>query len=73
MYVPAANSITVNTSNNPVLIIRCKEFNSSITFDDPNDIVYLYHLAKEVPLLYIKLTAKKNGLQYYVGTMDELN
>ena len=49
MYEPATDSIIVNTGENSVLIIRCKECNFSVTFDDPNDIVYLYRLAAETP------------------------
>ena len=73
MYEPATDSIIVNTSENSVLIIRCKECNSSVTFDDQNDIVYLYRLAEEAPLLYAKLALKKSGLQDYVDAMDEFN
>ena len=47
MYEPATDSIIVNTGEYSVLIIRCKECNSSVTFDDPNDIVYFYQLAEE--------------------------
>ncbi len=39
MYEPATDSIIVNTGKNVVLIIRCKECNSSVTFDNPNDVV----------------------------------
>ena len=73
MYDPATDSIIVNTGENSVLIILCKECNSSITFDDPNDIVYLYWLAEESPLLYAKLAMKENGLQDYVDAMIEFN
>ena len=73
MYEPATDSIIVNTGENSVLIIRCKECNFSVTFDDPNDIVYLYRLAAEAPLLYVKLALIKNGLQDYVDAMNEFN
>ena len=73
MYEPATDSIIVNTGENSVLIIRCKECNSFVTFDDPNDVVYLYRLAEEAPLLYAKLALKKSGLQDYVDAMDEFN
>ena len=43
MYEPDTDSIIVNVDENSVLIIRCKECNFSVTFDDPNDVVYLYH------------------------------
>lgn len=73
MYAPATDSIIINTGENSVLIIRCKECNSSVTFDDPNDVVYLYRLAKETPLLYAELAMKENGLQDYVDAMNEFN
>ena len=73
MYEPATDSIIVNTGENSVLIIRCKECNFSVTFDDPNDIVYLYRLAAVTPLLYVKLALSKNGLQDYVDAMNEFN
>lgn len=73
MYEPATDSVIVNVGENSVLIIRCKECNSSVTFDDPNDIVYLYRLAEETPLLYVKLALKENGLQDYVDAMNEFN
>ena len=73
MYDPATDSIIINTSENSVLVIRCKEFNSSVIFYNPNDIVYLYRLAEESPLLYAKLAMKENGLQDYVDAMIEFN
>ena len=73
MYEPATDSIIVNTSENTILIIRCKECNSSVIFDTPNDIVYLYQLAEETPLTYSKLALKENGLQDYVDAMHEFN
>ena len=73
MYDPATDFIIVNTGKNSVLVIRCKECNSKVIFDDPNNIVYLYWLAEETPLTYAKLALKENGLQDYVDTMNELN
>ena len=73
MYEPATDSIIVNTRENSILVIRCKECNSSIIFDDPTDIVYLYRLAKESPLLYAKLALIENGLQDYVDAISEFN
>ena len=52
MYESATDSIIINTGENAILVICCKECNSSVIFDDPNDIVYLYRLAEETPLLY---------------------
>ncbi len=73
MYEPATDSVIVNTGKNSILVIRCKECNSSVNFDEPNDIVYLYRLAEDFPLTYAKLALKENGLQNYVNTMNELN
>lgn len=73
MYEPATDSIIVNTRENSILVIRCKECNSSVIFDDPTDIVYLYWLAKESPLLYAKLALIENGLQDYADAISEFN
>lgn len=73
MYEPATDSVTINTGKNSILVIRCKECNSAVLFDDPNDIVYLYRLAEETPLTYAKLTLKDNGLQDYVDAMNWFN
>ena len=63
----------MNTGENSILVIHCKECNSSAIFDNPSDVVYLYHLAKKIPLLYAKLALKANGLQDYVDTMNKFN
>lgn len=73
MYEPSTDSIIVNTSKNTMLVICCKECNSTVFFDDPNDIVYLYRLAEQAPLTYAKLALMENGLQDYVDAMNELN
>ena len=73
MYEPATDSIIVNTGENSILVIRCKECNSTVFFDDPNDIVYLYRLAEDSPLTYAKLALKENGLQDYVDAMNWFN
>ena len=73
MYEPSTDSIIINTGGNAILVFSCKECNSSVIFEDPNDIVYLYRLAKESPLLYAKLALRKNGLQDYVDAMNEFN
>lgn len=73
MYEPATDSIIVNTGENSILVIRCKECNSSVISNDPNDVVYLYHLAEETPLLYAKLALETNGLQNYVDAMNKFN
>ena len=73
MYEPAIDSIIINTGENAILVFRCQECNSSVIFDNPNDIVYLYRLSEEAPLLYAKLALKENGLQDYVDVWNELN
>lgn len=73
MYDPTTDSIIVNTGENAILVIRCKECNSSVIFNEPSDIVYLYRLAEEPPLLYAKLALNDNGLQDYVNAMNEFN
>ncbi len=73
MYEPATDSIIVNTGENTILVIHYKECNSSVVFDEPNDIVYLYRLAEATPLTYAKLALKENGLQDYVNAMNEFN
>ncbi len=73
MYEPATDPVIVNVGEDSILVISCKECNSSVIFDAPNDIVYLYRLAKESPLTYAKLALKKNGLQDYVDAMNEFN
>lgn len=73
MYEPATDSIIVNTGDNSVFVIRCKECNSSVIFEEPNDIVYRYRLVEKEPLTYAKLALKENGLRDYVDSMNELN
>ena len=77
MYEPDTDSVIVNAINDTytgmALTISCEEYNSSVLLDTPNDIVYLYRLAQENPLLYAKLTCKPNGLQAYVEAMNEFN
>ncbi len=73
MYDPTTDSVIINTGKNVIFIISCTEYNSSVIFDEPNDIVYLYHLAEESTLLYAKLAFKTNGLQDYVNAMNWFN
>lgn len=73
MYEPSTDSIIVDTGENTILVIRCKECNSAVIFNDPNDVVYLFRLAEEAPLTYAKLALKENGLQDYVDAMNEFN
>ncbi len=73
MYNPETDTVEVNTGTGRVLFIRCKDFNSTVIFDDPDDIVYLYRLAEVQPLTYTKFALKDNGLQDYVDAMKWFN
>ena len=77
MYEPATDSVIINAINDiytdTPIIISCEECNSAVLFDTPDDIVYLYRLAQENPLLYAELACKPNGLQDYVDAMNEFN
>ena len=77
MYEPDTNSVIINTITDTYtstpLTISCEKYNSSVLLDTPDDIVYLYRLAQENPLLYAELAFKPNGLQEYVDAMNEFN
>jgi hypothetical protein len=73
MYSPITDTVEINIGTGTALFIRCNDFNSTVIFDDPNDVVYLYHLAEEQPLTYAKFALSDNGLQDYVNAMNELN
>jgi hypothetical protein len=73
MYDSSSDSVIVNSGENSVLVIRCQEYNKAVVLFDPNDIIYLYRLAQDTPLLYAKLALKENGLQGYVDVMNEFN
>jgi hypothetical protein len=55
------------------LLSVCQEYNKAVVLSEPNDIVYLYRLAQDTPLLYAKLALKENGLQGFVNVMNEFN
>ncbi|MCI8667901.1 MAG: hypothetical protein HFI34_00020 [Lachnospiraceae bacterium] len=73
MYESTINSIIVNTGQNSILVIPCKECNSTVIFDELSDIVYLYRLAEDSPLTYAKFALQANGLWEYVDTMNRFN
>ena len=73
MYNLDTDTIMVSTSPGSVLVIRCKEFNATVTLESPADIVYLYRLAEEQPLTYAKFTLRYCGLQGYVDAMNWFN
>lgn len=55
------------------LLFSCEKCNSAVLPDTPDDIVYLYRLAQENPLLYAELACKPNGLREYLDAMNEFN
>lgn len=73
MYEPDTDSIVVYANDSIPFIINCQKCNSSVILDNPDDIVYLYRLAQDAPLLYAKLALKENGLQDYVDAMNIIN
>ncbi len=73
MYEPVTDSIIVYTNDSVPTLINCQKYNSSVLLDNPDDIVYLYRLAQDIPLLYAELALKTNGLQGYVDAMNEFN
>lgn len=73
MYNPVTDTIVVNAESGSVHFISCKKYNSTVIFEDPNDNVYLYLLAKEQPLTYAKFALSDTGLQDYVNAMNDFN
>ena len=73
MYEPDTDSIIVYANDSKPFIINCQKCNSSVILDNPDDIVYLYRLAQDAPLLYAELALKADGLQGYVDAMNEFN
>ena len=77
MYESDTDSVIVNAINDTYtgtpLTISCEKCNSSVLLDTPNDIVYLYRLTQDSPLLYAELACKPNGLQEYADAMNEFN
>ena len=73
MYEPDTDSIVVYANDSDPFIINCQKCNSSVILNNPDDIVYLYRLAQDAPLLYAKLALKENGLQDYADAMNIIN
>ena len=73
MYELDTDSIIVYTNDSNPFIISCQKYNSSVILENPDDIVYLYRLAQDTPLLYAELALKSDGLQGYVDAMNEFN
>ena len=73
MYEPNIDSIVIYANDSDPFIINCQKYNSSVILDNSDDIVYLYRLAQETPLMYVELALKTDGLQGYVDAMNEFN
>ena len=73
MYEPDTDSIVVYANDSKPFIINCQKCNLSVILDNPDDIVYLYRIAQDNPLLYAELALKADGLQGYVDAMNEFN
>lgn len=73
MYNPATDTIEITVAPGTILVIHCKKFNVSVVLENPEDIVYLYHLAEEQPLTYAKFALSDDGLQEYVDAMNWFN
>lgn len=77
MYEPDTGSVIINAINDTYtgtpIVISCEEYNSAVLLDTPDDIVYLYRLAQESPLLYAELACNPSGLQKYVDAINEFN
>ena len=72
-YCQDQNPDVVYANDSDPFILNCQKCNSSVILDNPNDIVYLYRLAQDAPLLYAELALKADGLQRYVDAMNEFN
>ena len=73
MYEPDTDSIVVYANDSIPFIINCQKCNSSVILDNPDDIVYLYRLAQDAPLLYAELAYIADFLQGYVDAINEFN
>ena len=73
MYEPETDSIVIYTTDSNQFIINCQKCNSSVILDNPDDIVYLYRLAQDTPLLHAELALKADDLQGYVDAINEFN
>lgn len=64
MYEPATDSVIINTGENSILVISCKECNSYVIFNEPNDIVYLYRLYDNISSILFGLQFLLHLLQF---------
>ena len=73
IYNPETDCVEVTIDDRIHVSFDCKKCNSTVHFDDPNDIAYLLRLAREEPGFYAELATKDGGLQGYVEAMGEFN
>ena len=73
IYNPETDCVEVSIDDIIYVSFDCKKCNSTVHFDDPDDIAYLLRLASEEPGFYAELAAKDDGLQGYVVAMGEFN
>ena len=73
MYEPDSDSIVVYANDIDPFILNCHKCNSSVILNNPDDIVYLYRLAQDTPLLHAELALKADDLQGYIDTINEFN
>lgn len=73
IYNPETYCVEVSIDNRIHVSFDCNKCNSTVHFDDPDDIAYLLRLAREEPGFYAELAAKDGGLQGYVEAMGEFN
>lgn len=73
IYNPETDCVEVTIDDRIHISFDCKKCNSTVYFDDPDDIAYLLRLAREEPGVYAELAAKDGGLQGYVEAMGEWN
>lgn len=51
IYNPVTDTVEVTTGIGTALLIRCNNFNSTVIFDDPNDI-HNYEMARNKTVLH---------------------
>ena len=73
IYIAETDCVEVSIDDRIHVSFDCKKCNSTVHFDDPDDIAYLLRLAREEPGFYAELASKDDGLQGYVEAMGEFN
>ena len=73
MYNPVTDTVEVSVGAGTVMVLSCQEYNATVTLEDPDDIVYLYRLARETPMFYAELALMDGGLQGFAEGMGWFN